>query len=99
MVSVAEVMDHWRRQRGCTVQRGERLEDVDRDDGSTVLRLDWTGCVTEPNVRLFKIKGGGHRVPALGAEQSDEPKWRVIRDLDTMAELWAFVSTARRPAP
>jgi len=96
-VSVPEVMDHWRRLHGCSGQGGERLEDIDPDDGSTVLRLDWTGCDTEPNVRLFKIKGGGHRVPALDAEQSDEPKHRVNRDLDSMAEAWRFFSLASRP--
>ena len=97
-VSVAEVMDHWRRQHGCTGQKGERLEDIDPDDGSTVLRLDWTGCTTEPNVRLFKVKGGGHSVPALDAVQPDDPKRRINRDLDTMAEVWRFFSAAQRPA-
>ncbi len=97
-VSVPEVMDHWRRLHGCSGQGGERLPDIDPDDGSTVLRLDWTGCAQDPNVRLFKIKGGGHRVPALDAEQSEEPKWRVNRDLDTMAEAWRFLSAATRKA-
>ncbi len=98
-VSVPEVMEHWRRLHGCRGQKGERLPDIDPDDGSSVLLLEWTGCADEPNVRLFKIKGGGHRVPALDAEQSDEPKWRVNRDLDTMVEAWRFLSAAWRPAP
>ena len=97
-VSVAEVMDHWRRLHGCTGQSGERLEDIDPNDGSSVLRLDWTGCVNEPNVRLFKIKGGGHSVPALDAPIHDDPKKRINRDLDTMAEVWRFVSMVRREA-
>ena len=96
-VSVAEVMDHWRRLHGCTGQSGERLPDIDPDDGSTVLRLDWTGCANEPNVRLFKIKGGGHSVPALDAPVRDDPKRRINRDLDTMTEVWRFVSAVRRP--
>ncbi|MEO1194172.1 MAG: hypothetical protein AAFY02_20635 [Pseudomonadota bacterium] len=95
-VSVPEVMDHWRRLHGCTGQGGERLDDIDPDDGSTVVRLDWTGCAGEPNVKLYKIKGGGHRVPALDAEQSEDPKWRVNRDLDTLGEAWRFFSAARR---
>lgn len=98
-VSVAEVMDHWRRLHGCTGQSGEYLEDTDPDDGSTVARLDWTGCVDEPNVRLFKIKGGGHRVPALDAPQSDDPKRKINRDIDTMAEAWHFMSAAQKPTP
>lgn len=96
-VSVAEVMDHWRRRHGCTGQKGTRLDDIDPDDGSTILRLEWTGCSTDPNVLLFKVKGGGHRVPALDAEQSDNPKYKVNRDLDTMEEVWRFVSQVRRP--
>lgn len=96
-VSVAEVMDHWRRRHGCTGQKAARLDDIDPDDGSTVLRLEWTGCATDPNVLLFKVKGGGHRVPGLDAEQSDDPRYRVNRDLDTMGEVWRFVSQVRRP--
>ena len=95
-VSVAEVMDHWRRRHGCSGQKGEPLDDIDPDDGSTVLKLEWTGCVREPNVLLFKIKGGGHSVPALDAPIGDDPKRKVNRDLDTMAELWRFVSQVRR---
>ncbi|MEM7178536.1 MAG: hypothetical protein AAF503_12620 [Pseudomonadota bacterium] len=95
-VSVAEVMDHWRRLHGCTGQRGERLDDTDPDDGSTVLRLDWTGCRSEPTARLFKIKGGGHDVPALDAEQRTPPKQLINRDLDTFAEVWRFFDAAKR---
>lgn len=98
-VSVAEVMDHWRRLHGCTGQDGEYLDDIDPDDGSTVLRLDWTGCTDVPNVRLFKIKGGGHRVPALDAPSTEDPKRKINRDLDTMAEVWRFVSGASKPTP
>lgn len=95
-VSVAEVMDHWRRRHGCTGQKGERLDDIDPDDGSTVLKLEWTGCSRNPNVLLYKIKGGGHDVPALDARESDDPKRKVNRDLDTMAEVWRFVSQVQR---
>ncbi|MGI9500720.1 MAG: alpha/beta hydrolase family esterase, partial [Geminicoccaceae bacterium] len=95
-VSVAEVMDHWRRLHGCTGQRGERLDDVDPNDGSTVVRFDWTGCKTEPNVRLFKIKGGGHDVPALDAQQREASKQKINRDLDTIGEVWRFFSAAER---
>ena len=97
-VSVAEVMDHWRRQHGCTGQRGERLEDLDPDDGSTVLLLEWTGCSHAPNVRLFKVKGGGHTVPALDAPVRTDPKRKINRDLDTMNEIWRFFSAARKAA-
>ena len=97
-VSVAEVMDHWRRLHGCTGQKGQRLDDIDPDDGSTILRLEWTGCDREPNVLLFKVKGGGHSVPAIDVPQRDDPKRRINRDLDTLAEVWKFVSQAHRPA-
>lgn len=96
-VSVPEVMDHWRRLHGCTAQKGEYLDDVDPDDGSTVLRMEWTGCTRDPNVLLFKIKGGGHSVPAMDVPQRSDPKRRINRDIDTMAEVWRFVSQARRP--
>lgn len=95
-VSVPEVMDHWRRQHGCTGQKGERLDDIDPNDGSTVLKLEWTGCTRDPNVLLYKIKGGGHDVPALDALVNDDPKRNVNRDLDTMAEVWRFVSQVQR---
>ncbi|MDF1794641.1 MAG: PHB depolymerase family esterase [Thalassobaculaceae bacterium] len=98
-VSVAEVMDHWRRRHGCTGQKGERLEDIDPDDGSTVLKLEWTGCARDPNVLLFKVKGGGHSVPALDAPVRDDPKRKINRDLDTMAEVWRFVSQVKRSGP
>lgn len=95
-VSVAEVMDHWRRRHGCTGQKGERLDDIDPNDGSTVLKLEWTGCSRDPNVVLYKIKGGGHDIPALDAPVSDDPKRMVNRDLDTMAEVWRFLSRVQR---
>jgi polyhydroxybutyrate depolymerase len=47
---------------GCAGQKAKPLPDLDPSDGTTVTRIDWTGCRPGTSVTLYRIEGGGHAV-------------------------------------
>jgi polyhydroxybutyrate depolymerase len=86
----------WRKLNGCEIGDGAvtDLEDRDREDESTVTRIE-SRCPPARDVVLYRVNGGGHRMPGLF---SDARFARIAsaflgpqnHDIDGAETIWAF---------
>jgi polyhydroxybutyrate depolymerase len=59
--STQQTMNLFARLNACSGSQANSIPDRDSSDGSTVMRMSWTGCAA-PTV-LYRIDGGGHQIP------------------------------------
>ena len=94
VISTDETMARLRRINGCSdASKTERLPDLDPDDSSTVTITSWTNCSSNAPVVLYRVDGGGHRIP-----HRDGPRMQMMdrllgvenRDFDAPDAIWAF---------
>jgi len=96
VVSTAATVAFWRKTNGCAAAdaRSTKLPDKDKDDASTVTRVD-SDCPGGRDVVLYRVDGGGHRMPG------SFPDARFVRvidlllgpqnhDIDGAETIWAF---------
>lgn len=94
VMSTDETMARLRRFNGCPDSGNTmRLPDYDPGDGSTVTVISWTSCSSGAPVVLYRIDGGGHRIP----HRKSNPMAMVDRmlgkdnhDIDAPEVIWAF---------
>lgn len=99
LLSVPETMEFWRLKHGCTGQQSMALPHRVPEDTTRILLVQWTGCAIEDAVRLYRVNGGGHRVPSLIPEpESDWTKkaGRQNLDIETVDEFWNFAKRFSR---
>ena len=93
LLSVPETMDFWRSLHGCTRRDGRRLPHRNPDDRTQVMLVEWSGCRTEINPRLYRVEGGGHQIPSINGTNnpmSEEKFGLRNRDIETADEVWTF---------
>jgi polyhydroxybutyrate depolymerase len=103
VVSTASSIAFWRHNNGCAAAdaRSTKLPDKDRDDSSTVTRVD-SNCPGGRDVVLYRVDGGGHRMPG------SFPDARFVRvvdallgpqnhDIDGAETIWAFFKSHTLP--
>lgn len=95
-VSTENSLAFWRNNNGCAAgdRRPTKLPDKNKDDASTVTRIE-SDCPEGRDVVLYRIDGGGHRMPG------SFPDARFVRvvdallgpqnhDIDGAETIWAF---------
>lgn len=94
VISTDETMANLRRVNGCSEPvKSERLPDFDPDDASTVTITSWTNCSSSAPVVLYRIDGGGHRIPHRNGGRMpmmDRLLGRENHDFDAPEAIWAF---------
>lgn len=61
------------------------------DDPKRVIVVTWTRCTTKEPLVLYRVRGGGHRVPSLDNSPDRSGKYGLRnRDFDTIETVWAF---------
>lgn len=97
--SVPEVMDFWRKFNGCGDQKGDVVtRRVGNDqDRTNVWRINWLGCRPEAPVRLYRVNGGGHRIPSFEPDTDDARRQfgRRNGDISGVQEFWSFAAQLR----
>jgi polyhydroxybutyrate depolymerase len=93
LLSVPETMEFWRVRHGCTGQKMSPLRHRIEDDPTSITLVQWTGCTIDDGVRLYRVDGGGHRVPSLTVAPEDD--WakkagRQNHDIETIDAFWDF---------
>jgi polyhydroxybutyrate depolymerase len=98
IASIPETLEFWRRQHACTGQKATPMPHRMEADSTRTLVVEWTGCRIEGGLKLYRIEGGGHVLPALTALPPDaEKRWgRSSQDFDTAAELWGYFRRFKR---
>jgi polyhydroxybutyrate depolymerase len=93
LLSVPETMEFWRGQLGCSGQKAELLPHRIGADPTRLSLVEWTGCVPEGAMRLYRVEGGGHQVPSFAPAPNDDWTRRAgprSQDIETIDEFWAF---------
>lgn len=94
VISTDETMARLRRINGCSnASKTERLPDLDPDDGSTVTVSSWTNCSSGAPVVLYRVDGGGHRIPHRNGGRMpmmDRLLGTENHDFDAPEAIWAF---------
>jgi len=88
----------WAGNNGCASDTVDTpLADVDPNDGTRVVRHDWTGCPSDAPVVLYEIRGGGHNWP--GGKPFLPPPVLGGQTYDIVANdvVWDFVSRFTLP--
>jgi polyhydroxybutyrate depolymerase len=80
----------------------DELPHADPNDDSRVTVAKWTTCSSRAPVVLYRIEGGGHRVPSVapGVPLVEALVGRLNRDFEAAEAVWSFFkdkrSTGRR---
>ena len=98
--STDDTMTWLRRFDGCddTAER-QTMPHIDQSDRSTVTVVSWTQCKSGAPVVLYRIEGGGHRVPTLARRPStimDRMLGHENHDIDAAEVIWAFFKDKHR---
>lgn len=99
LLSVPETMEYWRVLHGCSQQDRKLLPHRDREDRTRVVLVEWSNCNAGVRLRLYRVNGGGHQLPSLGANADiqSEQRWGLRnRDIETAEEVWTYVKGYRR---
>lgn len=97
LLSVPETLEYWRRADGCTGQAaGKPLPHLNDHDLTRTSLVQWSGCMANTGVELYRIENGGHcwpRLAAAGHEAAvDGPRFGgCSNDIETPAEVWNFL--------
>ena len=94
--STERTIGFWRKVNGCEAGNGatSNLPDKDREDSSTVTRID-SRCPPGKDVVLFRVNDGGHRVPGKGSDAKMPRAADAIlgpqnHDIDGPDVIWEF---------
>jgi polyhydroxybutyrate depolymerase len=73
------------------------LPHLNSDDPTRVLVVEWSGCRSGTAPLLYRVEGGGHRVPSLqGGPEPPDPTFGLRnRDIESAEEIWAFFKRFR----
>ena len=103
LLSASDTVAFWRRISRCELDDTGVVELPDRhtEDRSTVTRIS-SRCPAGADVMLYRVNGGGHRMPGHAADARMERLVERLlgpqnRDIDAAEEVWAFFARHRRP--
>ncbi len=96
LTSVPETLEFWRRLMGCTGQHSAAMPHREPGDPTRTLIVDWSGCRQGTALRLYRVEGGGHILPALTPASAEQRWGRRNRDFETSVETWEFFKSQAR---
>jgi polyhydroxybutyrate depolymerase len=88
-----ETIRFLRKVNGCTdTVKIDRLPPVNGSDASSVVIASWTSCSSAAPVVLYRIEGGGHRIPSRGegVRFVDVVLGKMNHDFETTEVIWSF---------
>lgn len=102
LLSAEDTLRFWRRIDGCSPEDAAQrpLPDIARDDHSHIT-LVTSRCPEDTDVRLYRVEGGGHRLPdrmndARHVELVDRILGPQNHDIDGPATIWDFFHRFQR---
>lgn len=94
MLSIPATLDLWRARNGCTVKGvAKDLPNLNKNDRSTVTRIEYRSCKSGAPVIHYRVNDGGHREPSMPPQ---EIRGRLAQlgpqngDIDGPEEIWRF---------
>jgi len=79
----------------------DRLPHLDANDGTHVVITSWTNCTSAAPVILYRVEGGGHRIPSRGegVPFADVLLGKLNHDFDSAEVIWSFFKDKKRSVP
>jgi polyhydroxybutyrate depolymerase len=100
LLSVRETMNYWRTLRGCERREAAPLAHRQDSDPTRVLVVTWVACKDAAPLKLYRVNGGGHRLPSLDDTPEPSSKYGLRnRDFDTAETVWAFFKSLAPAKP
>jgi polyhydroxybutyrate depolymerase len=99
VLSTDQTIGFLRKVNGCgNAARLAELPDIDHNDGSNVVITSWTNCASAAPVVLYRIEGGGHRIPNpdAGVSVLDVVLGQMNHDFDAAEAIWSFFKSSER---
>jgi polyhydroxybutyrate depolymerase len=95
MLSIPATLDLWRKRNRCEDKGTARdLPDLNKNDQSTVTRIDYRPCASGAPVVHYRINGGGHQQPSLQPQQMSSRFSQFLgpqnNDIEGPEEIWRF---------
>jgi polyhydroxybutyrate depolymerase len=91
LLSISQTMKFWSTLHACQRRTAVPLVHRHADDPTQVFVVTWMGCRGEAPLILYRVRGGGHRLPSLEDRPEPPSKYGLRnRDFDTAATVWAF---------
>ena len=94
MLSIPATLDLWRARNGCTAKGvAKNLPNLNKNDRSTVTRIEYRTCKSGAPVIHYRVNDGGHREPSMPPQ---EIRGRFAQlgpqngDIDGPEEIWHF---------
>jgi polyhydroxybutyrate depolymerase len=90
VLSTDETMRIWRRKNRCSPEPlVKELPDI-AADGTRVTKIEYSRCINESKVILYRIVGGGHTWPGGHQYLPVRRIGRTTRDINGCDEIWQF---------
>ena len=99
VLSTAETIGLLRTLNRCTNEtKLAAVPNIDPDDGSHVIVARWTNCASAAPVVLYRIEGGGHRIPGHTEDWpvTDMLLGRMNHDFEAAYAIWNFFKDKKR---
>jgi polyhydroxybutyrate depolymerase len=99
VLSTDQTVSFLRKTNGCADRaQVAELPDIDRNDDSSVIVTSWSHCSSTAPVVLYRIEGGGHRIPNpdAGVSALDLVLGRMNHDFDAAEAIWSFFKSRKR---
>ena len=94
ILSTDEAIEIFILRNGCSdVPEIEELKDKDPEDGTRVIRYEYTNAETGNKVILLKVRGGGHTWPGGWQYLREKRIGRTSRDINACEEIWEFFNS------
>lgn len=90
---IDSLISFWYNRNGCSGNPiVTPIPDINTSDGCTATRFDYTSCLENTEVVLYKINGGGHTWPGSPINAGV-----TNRDFNASLEIWKFFAKHRHP--
>ncbi|HET6169698.1 MAG TPA: PHB depolymerase family esterase [Terracidiphilus sp.] len=99
VLSTDATLSFLRKVNGCTEPaKLNRLPDINRNDGTNVVTSTWSNCSSAAPVVLYRIEGGGHRIPTRGAGVpfAEVLLGKLNHDFEAADAMWSFFKDKNR---
>jgi polyhydroxybutyrate depolymerase len=91
LLSVPETMKFWCMLHGCRQMDMTPVAHRQASDPTSVVVVSWTQCASGAPLRLYRVRGGGHRLPSLDDTPEKPGRFGLRnRDFETAEIVWAF---------
>lgn len=91
VTGIENAVEYWVKNNNCKSELDSmNLEDLNKEDNSTVTVFEYNDCDCDSDVIFYKIVGGGHTWPGVEIVSQEPLLGETNEDINAGEELWKF---------